>query len=139
MMSKNSTVAHSKGMMKLGDFTFTLNTAAYQNYSHSSSYNWPEQARIGNSPVLQFTGTGVTSLSLSGVIFPYFRGGLEQVEDMRRLAGSGKPLLLISGTGTMKGYWCITSVKEKSSEFRASGLPRKIEFTMDLKYYGDKL
>lgn len=139
MMSKNSNVADSKGMMKLGDFTFALNTAAYQNYSHSSSYNWPEQARIGSNPALQFTGTGVTTISLSGVIFPYFRGGLEQVEDMRKQAGSGKPLLLISGMGIMKGYWCITSVKEKSSEFRASGLPRKIEFTMDLKYYGDKL
>ncbi|SIO25626.1 phage tail protein [Halodesulfovibrio marinisediminis] len=126
-------------MMRLGDFVFSTKTAAFQSASRSSTYNWAEQARIGNIPCLQFTGEGTETLSLSGVIYPTFRGGLKQVDAMRELAGSGKPLCLISGMGDLKGYWCITSVKEKNSDFLQAGIPQKIEFSLELKYYGENL
>jgi phage protein U len=125
-------------MMKLGDFTFSLNTAAYQSISRSSSYNWAEQTRIGTNPCLQFTGVGAETISLPGVIFPTFRGGLGQVGAMRALAGHGKPLQLLDGFGNLKGFWCITSIKEKASDFLVGGCPQKIEFTLELKYYGEK-
>lgn len=132
-------------MMKLGDFVFSLNTAAYQSMSRTSKYNWAEQARIGRNPALQYTGISADTLSLPGIIYPTFRGGLGQVEAMRAEANAGKPLLLIDLYGlrddsrNILGYWCITTVKEKSSEYLAGGIPQKIEFTLELKYFGEKI
>lgn len=132
-------------MMKLGDFVFSLNTAAYQSMSRTSKYNWAEQARIGRNPALQYTGISADTLSLPGIIYPTFRGGLGQVEAMRAEANAGKPLLLIDlyglrdDTRNILGYWCITTVKEKSSEYLAGGIPQKIEFTLELKYFGEKI
>lgn len=131
-------IVEPTAMMKLGDFVFSLNTAAFQSMSRSSSYNWPEQARIGTNPCLQFTGVGAETLSLPGVILPTFKGGLKQVVKMRELAGLGKPLELIDGFGDLKGFWCITSIKENTSDFLAGGYPQKIEFTLELKYYGER-
>ncbi|MEZ6852793.1 phage tail protein [Halodesulfovibrio aestuarii] len=132
-------------MMKLGEYTFSLNTAAYQSSSRSSSYSWSEQKQTETTPALQFTGVGADTLSLPGVIFPTFRGGLGQVEAMRREAEKGKPLMLIDLCGLIDanknalGYWCITSIKEKRSDFLPAGIPQKIEFTLELKYYGEKI
>lgn len=126
-------------MMKLGDYTFSIDTAAYQNTTRDSKYNWAEQARIGTNPALQFSGTGAETLSLPGIIYPTFRGGLKQVDTMRAMAGRAKPLLLVDGLGNVHGYWCITGVKEKTSDFLPAGIPQKIEFTLDLKYFGESL
>ena len=126
-------------MMKLGDYTFSINTAAYRKAKRNSKYNWPEQARIGSNPVLQFSGTGADTMSLPGIIYPTFRGGLTQVDTMRALAGRAKPLLLVDGLGSVHGYWCITGIKEKTSDFLPAGIPQKIEFTLDLTYFGEKI
>lgn len=132
-------------MMKLGEYTFSLDTAAYQSMARTSKYIWAEQARLGRNPSLQFTGTGADSLSLPGVIYPTFKGGLGQVEAMRAEAQTGKPLLLVDLFGLAEtnrnilGYWCITTVKEKASEFLPAGIPQKIEFTLELKYFGEKI
>ncbi|MEZ6853022.1 phage tail protein [Halodesulfovibrio aestuarii] len=132
-------------MMRLGEYVFSLDTAVYQSMSRTSKYNWAEQARIGRNPSLQYTGTGADTLSLPGIIFPTFKGKLRQLEAMRAEAEKGTPLLLIDLYGLNKvnrnvlGYWCITSVKEKTSDYLAGGIPQKIEFTLDLKYFGDKL
>lgn len=126
-------------MMKLGDYTFSIDTAAYQKTKRDSKYNWAEQARIGTTPALQFSGTGADTLSLPGIIYPTFRGGLKQVDTMRAMAGRAKPLLLVDGLGNVRGYWCITGVREKTSDFLPAGIPQKIEFTLDLKYFGESL
>lgn len=126
-------------MMKLGSFTFSLNTAAYQSISRSSSYKWEEQGKVGSNQSLQFVGVDADSMTLQGVIYPTFRGGLGQVSEMRALAGRGKPLELIDGYGDLKGFWCIKSITEKMSDFLQAGLPQKIEFTLELKYFGERV
>lgn len=126
-------------MMKLGSFTFSLDTAVYQSDSRDSSYTWAEQARIGRNPALQFSGTGADTRKLPGVIYPTFRGGLKQVDEMRERAGRAKPLLLVDGLGNVHGYWCIVKITEKHTDFLPAGIPQKIEFTLEIKYFGDKL
>lgn len=126
-------------MMKLGDYTFSLDTAVYQSTSRTSQYKWPEQPRIGTNPYLQFTGSGADTLSLEGVILPTFKGGVKQVERMREEAVKGTPLQLIDGSGNLHGLWCITSIKEKTSEFLNGGIPQKINFTLDLKFFDKSL
>ena len=83
-------------MMILGAYRFAISSAAFQNLKRQSEYRWQEVNRIGADPALQFTGFGVETIDLDGVIYPHFKGGLRQVTLMRAEAGLGKPLFLIS-------------------------------------------
>lgn len=124
-------------MMILGVYRFCVSNASYQSLKRQTEYKWQEVGRIGAEPALQFTGKGLETIELEGVIYPQFKGGLRQVTLMRAEAGLGTPLMLISGNGFAFGKWCIASVSENQSVFLKDGSPRKIEFTMTLKKYGE--
>ena len=124
-------------MMILGVYRFALSTAAYQSLKRQSEYRWQELNRLGANPALQFTGFGVETIDLEGVIYPHFKGGLRQVTLMRAEAGIGKPLMLISGNGSAFGRWCIAKISENQSIFMKDGAPLKIEFSLSLKRYGE--
>jgi uncharacterized protein len=124
-------------MMALGNFRFSINSAAYQTLKRSAEYRWPSQARVGREPALQYTGPGSETVKLNGVLYPQFRGGLGQVEKIRNMAGNGIPLLLTDGGGNYWGKWCITRIEEEQSIFTGPGLPRKISFNLDLQAYGN--
>lgn len=122
-------------MMQLGTFQFGITTAAYQELTRRTEYRWAQQERYGKRPNLQFTGIGQEAMTLPGVIYPEYRGGLEQVDDMRALAELGQPLQLIDGYGNLMGSWVIESVEERQSIFADGGRPRKQEFTLQLKRF----
>lgn len=124
-------------MMKLGRYAFSLNTAAYQELQRSGAYRWAAQERHGQHAALQYLGPGEDSLSLSGVIYPQFAGAVDQVEDMRAEAAQGEPLLLVDGLGRIHGKWAILMVTETQRVFFADGVPRKIEFSLKLRYFGE--
>ena len=122
-------------MLALGDFRFSLATAAFEEISRSTGWEWAEQNRIGITPVLQYTGKNAESITLPGRIYPHFAGGLDQVTKMREMADKGEPLLLVAGTGTVLGEWVITSLEETGKTLWANGVPRLIEFKLSLKRY----
>lgn len=123
-------------MMALGAFRFGVNRANYQSFTRSASWRWEAQDRLGRNPALQFLGPGTDEISLQGVIYPHFKGGLRQVELMRFVANAGQPLILVDGLGWVWDRWVITSVEETKTLFLADGAPRKIEFSVGLKAYG---
>ena len=122
-------------MMQLGGFQFGINTAAYQGLSRTDEWRWPAQERYGQEAALQFTGLGATSVTLDGVIFPEWKGGLGQVEAMRQEAGKGRPLVLVDGRGQALGMWVIESIDETQGTFAAGGVARRIEFSLQLKRF----
>lgn len=124
-------------MMMLGDYRFSLSTAAYQQLQRTTEFRWPAQDRIGRPPARQFTGAGNDSIELEGSIYPEFKGGLNQVNKLRETAGGGKPLRLVDGHGRNWGLWCIERVEETRKIFFANGTPRKIDFRLSLEAYGD--
>lgn len=124
-------------MLGLGEFRFEIATAAYQKLSLSQSYRWPEQARISRDPALQFVGRNTGEIDLDGVIYPGFKGGLEQVEAMRTLADTAKPQQLVDGLGRVWGPWVITEIGDTRTVFADDGQPRRIEFRVKLKAYGE--
>jgi len=85
---------------------------------------------------MQIPSEEATEITLEGVIYPDWRGGLKQIDQMRAAAGRKEPLMLVSGTGRIFGLYVILSIQEKASIFKASGSPRKQEFTLTLKEYG---
>lgn len=123
-------------MMALGDFRFGLDTAAYQDLSRTNSWRWPSVERIGARPALQFVGPGEESISMSGQIYPHFRGGLGQISAMRAEADKGEPLLLVDGTGQVWGKYVITDIREGQKVFFSNGAPRVQDFDITLQAYG---
>ncbi|MBQ4825043.1 phage tail protein [Leisingera sp. HS039] len=123
-------------MMALGVFRFGMAGGSYQQFSRTAGYRWQRVDRIGRAPALQYTGPDAEDLTLEGVIYPHFKGGLRQVELMRLQAKTGLPMMMVDGLGWVWDRWTITRVEERKSLFLADGAPRKIEFTMNLKSYG---
>ncbi|ROO28286.1 phage tail protein, partial [Salinisphaera orenii] len=76
-------------MMMLGQFMFSVASAAPQQVGRRARYRWPAQHVIGRRPVLQHTGPGEESFTLPGRIYPHYKGGLRQLDAMRELAGLG--------------------------------------------------
>ncbi len=124
-------------MLALGPFRFEMGHATYQSLAMSQSWRWPEQARIGREPALQFTGREPAEIRLQGVLFPGFDAGLAQVEDMRELADRGEPLQLVDGLGRVWGAWVIVEVGDTRSVLMDNGQPRRVGFEVKLKAYGE--
>ena len=127
-------------MATLGPFEFSLNTAAFQPLSRNTEFRWQQLNRIGRDPAAQFMGIGLDEITLSGVVYPHYKGGLGQVETMRDMAFLGQPQLLIYTIrykAELAGLYCIKSVSEERTVFFSSGAPRKIEFKLTLIAYGE--
>ena len=124
-------------MLALGEFRFSLATAAYQALERVSAYRWPAQARLMRRPARQFVGAGDETIELHGVIYPHYRGGLGQIDALRSQAGAGKPLQLVTGTGKVLGLWVIETVEETQRVFLDRGEPRKLLFRLRLGRYGE--
>lgn len=124
-------------MMRIGQFNFSVSTAAYQDFTREVNYRWQPQERFGQIPAQQFTGLGEENISLSGDIYPDYAGGLGQLDNMRLEAGLGLPLMLVDGQGYIWGKWVIKSIREQQTIFFADGAPRKQSFSMEITRYGD--
>ncbi|MBF0195466.1 MAG: phage tail protein [Magnetococcales bacterium] len=124
-------------MLSLGKFKFSINTAAYQSLKRTVEYNWPCQARGKRKPSLQYAGMGNETVSLNGVIYPHFKGGVDQINNMRKMASEGKPLILGDAKGINLGKWVITRIEETQTNFFIGGTPKKVEFNVELKAYGE--
>ena len=129
-----------RAMLRLtGDieFSFETSSAAFHRYVSTRGSRWPEQERLGRTPALQHIGLATAEITLDGVMYPGVIGGLR--EDMRKLRGlslAEKPFQMVTGTGQVCGFWAVLDVSDTRTVFLDNGLPRKVEFTLKMKYYG---
>jgi hypothetical protein len=128
---------NSPVMMMLGGFKFALNTATFQEVNRATSYRWPSQERVGQYFARQFTGPGDDTITLPGVIYPDFRGGYAQIDNLRSIAEQGRPVKLISAMGDMLGVWVIERIEDSRKVFKPDGTFRKQDFTVTLMRFGD--
>lgn len=122
-------------MMRLGPFKFGVYTAAYQSLERTTEYKWGEQSLFMNYDDLQYLGPGTETITLQGVIFPEYKGGTGQLNQLRALGATGLPQIFISGFGQIMGQWVIQQVTEGQTIFAAAGIPRRQEFTVSLRRY----
>jgi phage protein U len=125
-------------LIALGDFRFSVATASPENIQTQEGWSWAEQTLLGTTPSLQFVSKQAPVKSLRGRIYPEFRGGLDQIKTLKAMAGRGKPMTLTvqqGDTGIVLGDWVILAVDETESFIDKFGRPRKIEFSISLKFY----
>ena len=123
------------GMLKLGEFIFSVDTAAYQTLQRSTARKWGKIDRIGKRAAMQDLGPGDDTISLPGIVYPHYKGGLGQIDKMRAMQAKGEPLMLVDGLGNVHDKWVILSVGEKDSFFFKDGVARKQEFTLKIQRY----
>lgn len=124
-------------MMALGHYRFSIATAAYQSLERATSWRWSAQDRLGRLPAQQYLGPGEDTITLTGVIYPHYRGGLGQIDAMRAEAGRGAPLDLVDGRGRVWGAWVVRAIRESQSRMLANGVPLRVDFSIELAAYGD--
>lgn len=125
-------------LMTLGSFGFSLGTAAYHEFARKNEYRWQAQPRLGRPPAYQYVGPGSDTVDLRGTLYPGFRGGPAQLDALRAAAGQGQPLLLTDGGGRVWGRWAILSLEETRTVFFADGAPRRVDFRLELAFYGEE-
>ncbi|MBN4078882.1 phage tail protein [Gammaproteobacteria bacterium AH-315-C21] len=124
-------------MLALGTYNFSIDSAAYESFRRDTQFKWASSERVGQRPAQQAIGPGIETITLPGVIYTHYLGGLGQLNAMRAEAGKLEPFQLCDGRGFIYGPWCITRVTETQTVFFNDGIPRKIEFSLSLVHYGD--
>ncbi len=78
-------------------------------------------------------------MTISGAFYPEFSGQMDHLKKLRDIAVMGKPQRLIyadTQIGQNLGLWIIHKIKESRSIFYGDGIPRRIEFSLELEFYG---
>lgn len=119
-------------LMTLGLFVFGLDTLAFDTLRRQTAWRHPSNSRVGARPARQYIGPGDDTITLSGVLAPEFKGTARSLDDLRKMADSGKAWALVSGAGDVFGAWVIENMSETGTYFIAQGRPRRIEFELQL-------
>lgn len=126
-------------MAALGQFVFALNTLAFDELRRSSAWRHPSNSRVGARPARQFTGPGDETITLTGLQAPEFMGDRKAIAGLRAMADKGAAYALVNGAGEAFGAWVIESIDETGSIFVREGVPRRVEFTINLARVDDAL
>lgn len=124
-------------MLQLGRYQFSMATARYQELTRVTRYRWAKMERAYRGATRQFTGPDESTISLRGSIFPGYKGGLYQIDDMLLEADQGKAHMLVDSYGYIHGQFVILEVEETHKHLWPDGEPRQIEFVMHLASDGD--
>jgi phage protein U len=122
-------------LLSLGDFRFSVDTAAYDALDLNAEYPWAKVERLGNAPQLQAMGKERRTMTLRGVAITTYKGGSGQPEALRAIAGKMEPLELVSGDGKALGKWCVMKISESESNFFSDGVPKKQAYTLELERF----
>lgn len=123
---------------RTGEFMFSIDTAAFDELSRRAEFRWAEHERLGTTIGYQPIGEGRDEIQLRGVVYPHWKGGLYQIETLRKMMKEGGEWLMVDGQGRVHGFWVIRSVEEIGSRLMANGAPLRQEFTSILAYAGSE-
>lgn len=124
---------------KLKPYYFNLDTAAFDELSRKTAFRWAGQERLTRDIAQQAVGQGEDRLTIKGAIFPLFRGGIGQLNELRSIGRRLQPLTLTTGYGEVLGTWCLLSVDEEQAALLAGGIPRKQGFNLEFVAYGNDM
>ncbi|MGV5525330.1 phage tail protein [Pseudomonas sp. XP1] len=124
---------------KLKPYHFNLDTAAFDELTRKTAFRWAGQERLTREIAQQAVGQGEDRLTIKGAIFPLFRGGIGQLNELRSIGRRLQPLTLTTGYGEVLGTWCLLSVDEEQGALLPGGIPRKQGFNLEFVAYGNDM
>jgi phage protein U len=120
-------------LMALGPVAFEIYPLNPQATDRSTEASWVEKPVVGRRPPLEFTGDGSEEMAISAKLFPAKFGGLSALAALDAMRASATPHFLVRGDGTPLGWFCVVSVKEKSTYLNAAGVGQIIDVDLNLK------
>lgn len=126
-------------MIRLGEFSFSIDNLAYDSLKTDASWNWAEQGRIGKRDLLQYTGKAAPTKTFEGQAHALFGRSVLAVSELYQLGDNAEPLQMVSSNGDVMGYWVIKSVSDSTNSLLPGGFARHKTFSMAIQYYGNDL
>ncbi|MGU9981445.1 phage tail protein [Phreatobacter sp. HK31-P] len=127
----------SNVLLGLGPFAFYTTWPSFQKLKHKVPIRWIGQERAGRRPAMQFLGPGEETVTIEGVFYPHALGGMDLLLGMQNAAREGQILDLAASTGEVFGPWVIKDASNDDQFFTSAGVPRKVDFTVELHAYGE--
>ncbi|MCL2829437.1 MAG: phage tail protein [Betaproteobacteria bacterium] len=118
-------------------FYFGLSTAAFDKLRRKSEYQVACQERLTRRHAWQAVSKGGDTITVSGVIFPGWKGTSQQIEALRAIGIEMEPVTLTTGYGVVLGRWYLTEIEEEQEALLSDGAPRKQAFTLEFRRYGE--
>lgn len=131
-------------LIQLADFQFSISTVAYDALNRVSSVRWAAHDIVGGGQRLQAVGQNNDTIRLKGVFYPQAAAqvggvvGTQSLDRLRELMKEMKPQRITAANGNALGYWVIEQVETTDSKFLGA-VPRRQEFSINLRWYGAKL
>lgn len=126
-------------MMSLDQFVFGLDTLAYQELQRQTQWKHRNVSRVGARDARQFVGPGEDTITLNGMLAPELTGSLDSLDELRTMADTGDSYVLVDGTGLVFGAFVIESMSESQTFHDDEGVPRRVEFTINMTRVDDAL
>jgi hypothetical protein len=123
-------------LMSLGMFGFELATLPFQELAKTTEWRHGSTDRFGALPASQYLGPGADVVTLSGVLLPGVAGTYDSLDTLKAMGNQGEAFPLVDGTGRIHGNFIILKVDERQSFFVEGGVPRKNDFTIELRRAG---
>jgi phage protein U len=126
-------------------------TPGFEVLQRDRQFNWVSNERLSRDPAMQFSGPGEENVVVEGKMYPYHFGGLSTIKLLHEAGRSGKPYILarfypltqpggsLSYGSENLGNFVITRLRTVESKIGAVGIAHKIDFTLEMKRYGDDL
>lgn len=121
-------------------------TPTFESFQQDSNFNWVSQGRLSRDPAAQFTGPGEDVLIIEGRLFPQHFGGIKTLKEMRESGRAGVLLPLMrfypadslwQYAGDYIGNFVIKRIRSTDSLVGVTGIPHKVDFSLELQRYGD--
>ena len=125
--------ASFRTLLTLGMFVFGMDSLAYSEFQRKISWRHGKTERHGARPASQFLGPGEDTITLEGAFIPGVFGNHSDIKRLIEMADSGEAWpLILAATGEVLGIFEITNVDQRFKSIMAGGLPRWVDFGIDL-------
>lgn len=120
-------------LASLGLFVFELPSLPYGELQRRRDWRHEDAKRVGARSALQFTGPGDDLVTLNGVIAPGVVGSFASLDTLTEMADAGETYSFVDGTGRVWGEFVIAALDLRQKHLMVDGVPRVIDFAIDLK------
>lgn len=120
-------------LLTLGMFLFGIDALAYSDLQRRTSWRYGITERFGARPASQYLGPGDDNITLAGRLVPEVAGQFVAIDVLKAMAATGEDHPLIDGLGRVLGHYRIMRLEEAQLAIMAGGLPRGIDFTIELE------
>lgn len=120
-------------LASLGLFVFELASLPFEDQQRRRDWRHESARRVGARDAAQFTGPGDDLVTLNGVIAPGVVGSFAALDTLVEMGDAGENHPFVDGTGVVWGEFAIVAIDTRRKHIMVDGVPRMIDFTLELR------